>query len=112
MVFGFAVGFVAAVVLVLFLMKRRGRGDGRGDLLGPPPSLGKQSTLASPRPVAPAAGGGGPTGVARIDDPPDDVVAEVRLLMAQNQKLEAVKLVREARPGWSLGEAKEWVERL
>ena len=91
------IGVVLAALILLGL--RRG---GPRDLVRPPRGLGR----GTPRPAPPPVGGGEwPAAL------PADVEAEVRLLLGQDRKLEAVKLVR-AVTGLGLGEAKEFVERM
>ena len=111
MLYALVVAIVAAAVLIFILMRRGARG-GRGDLLGPPPGLGARSRPAPPPAPASPAGGEWPDGAAPVVDLRGPAVAAARRLVAQGQKLEAIKLIREANPGWSLGQAKEWVERL
>ena len=113
MLYALALAIVVAAVLLVVLM-RRGRTDGRGDLLGPPPSLGAKARLASlqtPAAPSPPAERPWPDGAAPIGDLADRVAAEARRLVAQDRKLEAIKLVRAA-THWDLGKAKAWVERL
>ena len=78
----------------LWLLLRR---DGGRDLTRAP--------VAMPRPgsTLPASPG--------RDDLPPDLVAELRQLVAQGQKIHAIKRLRE-HTRCSLGEAKSWVERL
>jgi hypothetical protein len=93
------------LLVVILLMRRRGE-ENRGDLVRPPPGLGRHT-----RPTAPSTPASGTSSYTPIGEVPAAVAAEARRLMAQNQKLEAVKLVRSATK-WDLGEAKDWVERL
>jgi large subunit ribosomal protein L7/L12 len=88
---------VAAAFLVLLLFALRRRGDSR-DLSAPPPR-------AAPQPRA------WPAGAAPIGDLPPDLAAEVRALLDQDRKIEAIKLVRQA-TSLGLAEAKDMVERM
>ncbi|HEV2817949.1 MAG TPA: ribosomal protein L7/L12 [Allosphingosinicella sp.] len=88
-----AVGVLLLALLVLAL-RRRGRGP---DLTAPP------RYVPPARPWA--------VGAAPIGDLPPDLAAEVRALLAQNRKIDAIKLVREA-TNLGLGEAKDMVERM
>ena len=81
----------------LWLLVRR---DGGGDLSRPPATL--------PRPAAPAFTL--PPAPGREALPPE-LVAELRQLVAQGQKIHALKRLREL-THCGLGEAKDWVERL
>jgi hypothetical protein len=81
----------------LWLLIRR---DSGGDLTqAPVRALPVRPQLTLP-PLAP-----GPEGI------PPDVVAELRQMLAQNQKIHAIKRFREL-TGCGLAEAKDWVERL
>jgi ribosomal protein L7/L12 len=71
---------------------------------------GDRDLTAAPRVPAPAPQFSlpplpGPDGV------PPEVVAELRQLLAEDRKIEAIKRLRELTHS-SLAEAKEWVERL
>ena len=94
---------IAAAFLVLLLLALRRR-SGAGDLIAPPPI----AATPPPRYVPPARQW--PAGAAPIGDLPPDLAAEVRALLAQGDKIEAIKLVRAA-TGLGLAEAKELVER-
>jgi len=95
---------VAAVMLAAVLaLRRRGGSD---DLIAPPRGLS-----ARPRPEPPPPPPGWSEGAAPIHGLPDDVAAEARQLLAQNRRIEAVKLVRAA-TGCSLEQAVERVERI
>ena len=103
-------GLAAAVLLVVIVMMRRGGADRRGDLLAPPARLGgKSSPPRLEHPTQPPRRW--PEGAAPIAPLADQVDAEVRRLMAQDRKIEAIKLVRAA-THWDLRTSKEWVERL
>jgi len=108
MVYAVAAATIAVAVLILLLM-RRGSADRRGDLLGPPPSAAK-GRPSPPPPTAPPVREW-PEGAAPIGDLADRVAAEARQLLAQDRKIEAIKLVRAA-TRWDLRTAKEFVERL
>jgi ribosomal protein L7/L12 len=90
----FVLGLLLGVALTLFLL-RKGRED-RRDLTAPPPR-------AAPRPPAPPPMAR--VGDAHIDD------EEIRDLIRQNRKIEAIKRMRE-RTGLGLAEAKDAVEAL
>jgi hypothetical protein len=95
-----AIGVVLGM-LILFGLRR----GGPRDLVQPPQGLGQGAPRrASPPP--PADGGGEWSGAL-----PADVEAEVRLLLGQGNKIEAIKIVRAA-TRMGLGEAKELVERM
>jgi large subunit ribosomal protein L7/L12 len=87
---------IAALLLILLVLALRRRG-GRPDLTAPP--------RYAPPPQA------WPAGAAPVGDLPPDLAAEVRALLAQDRKIEAIKLVRQA-THLGLGEAKELVERM
>ncbi|MEA3047923.1 MAG: large subunit ribosomal protein [Sphingomonadales bacterium] len=95
-----AVG-VAFLVLLLLALRRRDRAR---DLVAPP----RISTPAPPPRAAPRAW---PEGAAPIGDVPPDVAAEVRALLGENRKIEAIKIARAA-TGLSLADAKELVDRI
>jgi hypothetical protein len=80
----------------LWLLIRR---DGGGDL-----------TQASVR-IAPARPQFAPPPLPNPEGIPPEVVAELRQMLAQNQKIQAIKRFREL-TGCGLAEAKDWVERL
>ena len=86
----FALGFLCGAGLILAL--RRGGGP---DLTGPPRTLSPPPTA---RPVAPVQ-----------DAPIDD--DEIRELIRQNRKIEAIKRLRDA-TGLGLKEAKDAIEAL
>lgn len=88
---------IAAAFLVLLLLALRRRSGAR-DLIAPPPGY-----------VPPARPW--PAGAAPIGDLPPDLAAEVRALLAQGDKIEAIKLVRAA-TDLGLAEAKQLVERI
>ena len=113
MLFVVAVAVAVAVVMLLFVLKRRARPGNRGDLLGPPPGLGRTARPAPPPPPAASTLGADSwsEGAAPIGGLPDHVAAEARELLAQHRKLEAVKLIRAA-TGCSLEQAVDQVERL
>ncbi|WP_242776335.1 ribosomal protein L7/L12 [Sphingopyxis sp. YF1] len=90
----FVLGLLIGVALTLFLLRKR-RED-RRDLTAPPPR-------AAPRPPAPPPMAR--VGDAHIDDD------EIRDLIRQNRKIEAIKRMRE-RTGLGLAEAKDAVEAL
>ena len=100
------VAMVAGWLAFAFLLGRR---RGRGDLIAPPGDVGgtgarPQTDAPSPTPMPPATPGG------PISLPPE-VEAEVRALLAQGQKIDAIKRVREVtRSG--LKEAMDFVERM
>ena len=79
-------------------------GGAAPDLIAPP-----RDATPPPRYVPPARPW--PAGAAPIGDLPPDLAAEVRALLAQGGKIEAIKLVRAA-TGLGLAEAKELVERM
>lgn len=85
---------VLGLVIGLFIARYL-RGQGRGDLTAPPPS----------RPVPRASA---PPPMIRIGDERIDE-EEVRELIRQNRKIEAIKRVRD-RTGLGLAEAKDAVE--
>ena len=86
---------VAAILfLVLAVLAVRRRPPAR-DLIDPP----RFSRIDAARPVAPAT------------DLPAETLEEVRLLISQDRKIEAIKRVREV-THLGLGEAKDLVERL
>jgi large subunit ribosomal protein L7/L12 len=89
---------IGLAVLVLLMLALRRRGGDR-DLIAPPPVR----TEPSPRTW--------PGGAAPIGSLPPALEAEVRALLAQNRKIDAIKLVRQV-THLGLGEAKELVERL
>ena len=97
---------VAVLLLVMVVLNSRGGGGRRGNLLGPPPGLGRKAGSTPHQP--PPRPGRATSPFANL---PDQVAVEARGLVAQNRKIEAVKLVREA-TRCSLTEAKEWVEAL
>ena len=83
----------------LWLLIRR---DGGGDLtqaprMAPPAAPNMPSFTLPPLP--------GPDGI------PPEVVAELRFMVAQGQKIHAIKRLREL-TSCGLAEAKDWVERL
>ena len=80
----------------LWLLIRR---DGGRDLAEPP----RMAPSAAPRFTLPPLPG--PEGI------PPEVVAELRAMVANDQKLQAIKRLREL-THCGLTEAKEWVERL
>ncbi len=111
MLFMLAVAIAVAAVLLAIVLKRRGASGGRGDLIGPPPRLAAEPRPAPPpRTTAPAADSW-PEGAAPIGDLPGPVAAEARQLLAQDRKIEAVKLIRAA-TGCSLQEAVDRVARI
>ena len=85
----------AILFLVLFVLAVRRRAPTR-DLIAPP--------LHSP--VAGQARGG-----TAVPELPPEILAEVRSLIGQDRKIEAIKRVREV-TRLGLGEAKDLVERL
>ena len=87
---------ILGLLIGLFIAKYL-RGRGRGDLTAPPPSR------PMPRASAPAP-------MIRIGDERIDN-EEIRDLIRQDRKIEAIKLVRE-RTGLDLAEAKDAVEAL
>ncbi len=93
-----AIGTLLAA-LILFGLRR----GGPRDLLRPPPGLGRGAT--GPAPPPPSGSGEWPAAL------PADVEADVRALLGQSRKLEAIRIVRAA-TGMGLGEAKEFVERM
>lgn len=92
---------LAVIGLAMLLLARRGA-DTR-DLMRPPP----MSTDAVPaaRAITPP-----PAPDALSDTDRDAMVAEVRMLLMQGRKIEAIKQVRDRMPGLGLKEAKDWVE--
>jgi hypothetical protein len=96
------VAIAAAFLVLLFLALRRRSGS--RDLIAPP-----RDATPPPRYVPPARPWS--AGAAPIGDLPPDLAAEVRALLAQDDKIEAIKLVRAA-TGLGLAEAKEMVERM
>jgi hypothetical protein len=80
----------------LWLLIRR---DGGGDLAQAP------MRIAPARPQFALPPLPNPEGI------PPEVVAELRQMLAQNQKIQAIKRFREL-TGCGLAEAKDWVERL
>lgn len=101
----------AAVLLLIVLWVRRGGADRRGDLIAPPPGLGRTAGASPPPSQVAASPAHVPRTHADIEGLADKVGAEVRRLMAQDRKIEAIKLVRAA-TRWDLKRAKDWVERL
>ena len=95
---------IAAAFLVVLLLALRRRSGSR-DLIAPP----RDATPPPPRYVPPARPW--PAGAAPIGDLPPDLAAEARALLAQGDKIEAIKLVRAA-TGLGLAEAKQLVERM
>jgi hypothetical protein len=81
----------------IWLLIRR---DGGGDLTQAP-----RMTLASATPQFALPPLPGPDGI------PPEAVVELRAMLAQNQKIHAIKRLREM-TGCGLAEAKDWVERL
>ena len=110
MLFVLAVAIVLVAVLVLVVLMRRGGAGNRGDLLGPPSGVGTRTRVAPPQPSKRADDSGAREVGASLDNLPDDVVTEARVLLKHNQKIEAIKLIR-AHARCQLGEAKEWCER-
>ena len=95
-----AVAAVAFLLLLWFGLRGRGR---RRDLMGPPvfpPHLHP--------PPSPASSSASQTGL--LDFPPE-AEAEIRELVRQRRKIEAIKRLRELRP-MSLKDAKDHVERM
>jgi len=86
---------LALLVLLVLALRRRGRST---DLTAPP-----RYAAPAPRPW--------PAGAAPIGDLPPDLALEVRALLDQDRKIEAIKLVRQA-TNLGLAEAKEMVERM
>lgn len=86
---------IAFFTLLFFAFRRRGEG---GDLMGPPRTGGPASFSAPP--AAPAGGGLTP-----------EIEQQVRALLAAGQKINAVKLMRQA-TGLGLKEAVDAVERM
>jgi hypothetical protein len=91
-----AVG-IAFAILVVFALRRRG--GGQRDLIAPP-----RAGAPMPPPAWPAAA---PQGSGL----PPEVEGQVRVLVGAGQKIEAIKLVREA-TAMGLREAKDLVERM
>ncbi len=87
-----ALGLMLGLFLARYL---RGRGRGRGDLTAPPPSRPASRASAPPPMVR--------IGDERIDED------EVRELIRQDRKIEAIKRVRD-RTGLGLAEAKDAVD--
>lgn len=89
------------VALLFFAFRRRGDA---GDLMGPPRAGGQTVFPRTPLPTPPHAppGGGGLT---------PEVEEQVRALLAAGEKINAVKLVRQA-TGLGLREALDLVEAL
>lgn len=95
---GFLIPLVLVVLAIGFVLGRRGR-DNR-NLSGPPRTAARpRMAPASPRP-AQNHGGGGLDPAARM---------EIEAALNANQKIEAIKLLREA-TGMGLKEAKDAVE--
>lgn len=86
---------VLGLVIGLFIAQYL-RGRGRGDLTGPPRSHAAPPPMPAERPLV-------RIGDERIDD------EEIRELIRQNRKIEAIKRVRD-RTGLGLAEAKDAVE--
>ncbi len=80
----------AGLLVAFFLLRGGARGKERDSLM--------DVSAAAPRSSARAA-------------PPQDIEAQVRILLAKGEKIEAIKLVREA-TGLGLKEAKDYVEGL
>lgn len=95
---------VAMVLGLLVLAFALGRRRGSRDLIAPPPKLGAAAAAAPARTLPPTAPGG------PIVLPPE-VEAEVRALIAEGMKINAIKRVREVtRSG--LKEAMDFVEQM
>ena len=110
MLFALAALAIAVAVLLAFVLMRRGAARDRGDLLGPPSGLGTTARVAPPQPSTHSVDTGAREVGASLDNLPDDIVTEARVLLKHNQKIEAIKLIR-AHARCELGEAKEWCER-
>lgn len=97
-------GLVMLGLAAALLLTRRG--DGGRDLMRPPASFGH-----IPDPVAPQAlAGEAPPAPLQTGEAPDALITDVRLLLMQGRKIEAIKHVRDRQPGMGLKEAKDWVE--
>jgi len=92
-----------ALVLAMLAFRRR---SGERDLLGPP----RPGSFASPPAQAWPSDAAG-SGLVGAGAPPPELLAQLRALCAEGNKIEAIKLLRAATHS-SLGEAKEAVERI
>jgi ribosomal protein L7/L12 len=95
----FGLGFAVATVIALFLRHRAAK-NGRLDLSAPP-------TFKVPLSSTPAA----PYTPPPITDLSPELRAQILLLKAQGEKVEAIRLVRQ-RTGQGLKEAKDIVEAI
>jgi hypothetical protein len=95
----FGLGFAAATAIALFLRYRAAQ-SGRLDLSAPP-------TFKVPFGTAPKE----PYNPPSLDDLSPELRAQVLLLKAQGEKIEAIRLVRQ-RTGQGLKEAKDIVEAI
>jgi len=109
---------IAAALPILLLLALRRRGADR-DLIAPPPSLGRTPQFPGEGrdpdlPLAPLdpglRRGTSPSGDAPVALP-EGVEANVRQLIREQRKIEAIKIVRHA-TGMGLAEAKDYVERM
>ena len=102
-------GLVVLGLIALLLTRRETSGR---DLMRPPASLGR-APVAPVLPTAPvAADDGGMPVAAPAGDAVDALVMEVRLMLMQGRKIQAIKQVRDRHPGMGLKQAKDWVERV
>ena len=98
----FAALGILFLALVILLVRRR---SGDRDLVAPP-------RLGAPTPPPwPASRRQWPADAAPIGDMPEELQREVRALLDSGNKIEAIKLVREA-THLGLAEAKQLVERM
>jgi Ribosomal protein L7/L12 C-terminal domain len=100
-------GLVILGLAVAVLSRRETRAR---DLMRPPASLGRAPVAAAP-PVA-AAEDGAASVAAPAGEAADALITDVRLLLMQRRKIDAIKHVRDRQPGMGLKEAKDWVERV
>ncbi len=115
---------VAFFALVVIAVRRRGARD----LIAPPPDLAArvqpaamsaplaeesvEDELSPAPPAEPCPSEASPASIpALVATLPPEVAEEARLLLGQDRKLDAVKLVRAA-TGWNLASALEAVDRL
>lgn len=93
---GLAAGVAMVLVLVLVMRARSSQGT---DLSAPPKDFG----------AAPPARRSGPEAILAAIEP--EARIQIEAALARGEKIEAIKLVREA-TGMGLGEAKDLVEKL
>lgn len=103
-------GLVILGLAALLLSRRR---DGGRDLMRPPASISGAPVIPAPPMVPPMApDDGAMPAAAPAGEAADALLLEVRMLLMQGRKIEAIKQVRDCHPSMGLKEAKDWVERL